>query len=324
MTRYSEAQENVLPYRMKAVRVHQYGGLETMVYEDVPVPPLGAGQVLVRVKAAGVGHWDTLVRTGQSVLHQPLPLILGAEFSGIVEEVGPGVSEIYPGEKVFGVANPQFTGGYAEYTVAAASMIASKPTRLEFIEAASIPVVASTAWQMVFEQGRVDAGKRVLVQGGAGNVGAYAVQLAKWAGAEVIATALPPEVDYARSLGADQVIDVHSERFEEKVKGVDVVLDTVGGETLDRSFAVLKPGGSLISVVSEPSEEKAALHGIRAAFFIVAVTTEGLTRIADLFNKGQLVTQVGEVLPLAEARLAHEILAGKPHQPGKIVLTPKR
>ena len=158
------------------------------------------------------------------------------------------------------------------------------------------------------------------MHGAAGNVGAYAVQLAKRSGADVIATAFTRDVEYVRTLGVDRVIDMQTARFEERATEVDVVLDTVGGEILDRSFEVLKPGGVLVSSVAMPDQDKAAQRRVRGVFFLVAVTSEGLTRIADLFDTGQLVTNVGEVLPLAEARRAHEMLAGKPHKRGKIVL----
>ncbi len=305
---------------MKAVRVHQFGGLEAIVYEDVPRPAPAEGQVLVNVKAAGVGPWDAWVRAGKSVLPQPLPLILGSDLSGVVEDVGPGVSGFHPDDDVFGVTNSQFTGAYAEYAVADAAMIARKPKRLSYVEAASVPVVASTAWQMVFDHKQVDVTKRVLVHGAAGNVGAYAVQLARRAGAEVITTAFARDAEYVRTLRADQIIDVQTARFEERVNDVNVVIDTIGGKTLDRSFEVLKPGGVLVSSVAMPDQDKAAQHRVRGMFFLVAVTTEGLTRIADLIDSGQLSTNVGDVLPLAEARLAHEMLAGKPHKRGKIVL----
>jgi len=305
---------------MKAVCVHHFGGPEAIVYEEVPLPVPGEEQVLVRVKAAGVGPWDAWVRSGMSVLPQPLPLILGSDLSGVVYKVGLGVSDLRPGDEVFGVTNSRFTGAYAEYATADAAMIALKPKRLSYVEAASVPVVASTAWQMVFDQGLVDGTKRVLVHGAAGNVGAYAVQLAKRAGAEVIAAAFGRDLDYVHTLRADQVIDVQTARFEEKVRDMDVVIDTVGGETLDRSFEVLKPGGVLVSSVAQPDQDKAAQYQVRGEFLLVAVTSNGLTRIAELLDSGHLTTNVGEVLPLTEARLAHEMLAGKPHKRGKIVL----
>ncbi len=210
---------------------------------------------------------------------------------------------------------------YAGYAVAAAGMLAPKPDGLTFIAAASLPVVACTAWQMVFDHGQADGTKRVLVHGAAGNVGAYAVQLARRVAREVVATAYPADLEYIRTLGAHRVIDVTAGRFEDAVTGVDIVLDTVGGEILDRSFAVLAPGGVLVSSVQTPDPVKASQHDVRGVFFLVQVSSPTLARLAALVVSGELVTGVGTVLPLAEARLAHEMLAGKPHKRGKLVLT---
>ena len=243
---------------MQAIRVHRFGGLDSVVAEDVPRPAPGEGEVLLRVKAAGVGPWDAWIRSGQSVVPQPLPLTLGSDVSGIVESVGAGVLQFRAGDAVFGATNARFTGGYADYAAAAATKLAKMPRRLGFIEAASVPVVACTAWQMVFEYGAVDVTKRVLVHGAAGNVGAYAVQLARRVAHEVVATAYSDDVAYVQSIGADRVIDVRTSRFDELLSDVDVVLDTIGGETQDRSFAVLKPGGVLVSAVAAPDQQKAA------------------------------------------------------------------
>lgn len=307
--------------QMKAVRIHQFGGIDALVYEKVSRPEPGAGQVLVRVKAAGVGPWDALIRSGGSKLGQTLPLTLGADLSGTIESTGPGVSVFQPGDEVFGVTNPLFIGAYAEYALADAVRIAYKPKCFTNVEAASVPVVAVTAQQMVVDYGQIDSTKRVLVQGGAGNVGAYAIQIAKTAGAEVIATAFTKDVDYVSALGADKVIDVSTARFEEEATDIDVILDTVGGEIQERSFTILKSGGILVSAVSPPDQERAAKHGVHGVFFYVNVTSAALSTLAVLFQAGRLITSVGEVLPLADARLAHEMLAGKPHQRGKIVLS---
>jgi NADPH:quinone reductase-like Zn-dependent oxidoreductase len=306
---------------MQAIRVHHFGGLDSLVAEDVPRPAPGHGEVLLRVKAAGVGPWDALIRSGRSVLPQPLPLTLGSDVAGVVESVGSEVSHFQAGDAVFGATNGRFTGGYAEYAVAPATKLARMPKRMGFIEAAAVPVVACTAWQMVFEHGAMDAAKRVLVHGAAGNVGAYAVQFAKRMAREVIATAASDDAEYVRTLGADRVIDFHSTRFEEVLTDVDVVLDTIGGETQERSFTVLKPGGVLVSAVSEPDPQKAAQRGVRALFFLVEVSSPRLEQIAVLIDAGELHSRVGDVLPLADARIAHEMLAGKPHKRGKIVLT---
>jgi NADPH:quinone reductase-like Zn-dependent oxidoreductase len=176
---------------MKAVRVHAFGGVDAMVYEDLPNPAPGPGQVLIRVAAAGVGPWDAWIREGKSVLPQPLPLTLGADLSGSIEQVGPGVVGFRPGEQVFGVTNTRFTGAYAEYALVDAGMIAVKPARLSDTEAASVPVVGCTARQMLFDHAGVREGQTVVVLGGAGNVGGYAVQLGQLAGARIVATASP-------------------------------------------------------------------------------------------------------------------------------------
>ncbi|HZA35550.1 MAG TPA: NADP-dependent oxidoreductase [Vicinamibacterales bacterium] len=305
---------------MQAIRVHRFGGIDSLVAEDVPRPTPRDGEVLLRVKAAGVGPWDAWIRSGRSVIHQPLPLILGSDVAGVVEDVGPGVSHFRAGDAVFGATNEQFTGAYAEYAVAVATKLAKMPRSMRFVEAASVPVVACTAWQMVFEYGAVDATKRVLVHGAAGNVGAYVVQFAKRAAREVIATTSSSEADYVRMLGANRVIDVHTSRFDDVLTEIDVVLDTVGGDTQDRSFSVLKRGGALVSAVSAPDQQKALQHDVRALFFLVDVSTRRLEQIATLFEAGELRTRVGDVLPLGDARVAHEMLAGKPHKRGKIVL----
>lgn len=315
----TEAQTAAPP--MRAARVHRFGGIDAIVAEAVPRPEPGPGEVLVRVYAAGVGPWDALVRTGNSVLRQPLPLTLGSDLSGVVERVGEGVQGLEPGDAVFGVTNARFTGAYAEYALADAGMIARKPPRLTHPEAASVPVVACTAWQMLFDEGGVRASQRVLVHGAAGNVGAYAVQLAKGAGATVIGTGFAAGQDAIRELGAELVVDVRSERFEDVVGKVDVVVDTVGGDALDRSFAVLRPGGRLVSCVAQPDAARAAREGITATYILVQVTRDRLERIGALLDSGRLRAHVGEVLPLADARIAHEMLAGRPHRPGKIVLS---
>jgi len=306
---------------MKAVRVLQFGPPKVITNVDLPRPEPDAGQLLVHVKAAGVGPWDALIREGKSKLHQPLPLILGSDLSGIVESIGAEVKGFKPGAEVYGATNPQFTGAYAEYALPLASMMAPKPKTLNFIEAASAPVVAVTAWQMLIEYADVTAGQTVLIHGAGGNVGAYAVQLAKQAGLHVVATAASGDLDYVRRLGAETVVDYKTERFEVSVADVDVVLDTVGGETQRRSLPVLKPGGILVSVVSPVPEATQKQYGIRAVFFYVDVTTARLNKITKLFDSGRLVADVGTVLPLQDARIAHEMLGGAPHKRGKIVLS---
>ena len=305
---------------MKAVRVHRFGPPEVIALEDVPKPEPNNGEVVVEVKAAGIGPWDALIRSGKSALPQPLPLVLGSDLSGVIDSIGPGVEPFKVGDEVFGVTNERFTGAYAEYALAKAAMIAPKPKSLNHTHAASVPVVAVTAWQMVFDFARLSSGQSVLIQGGAGNVGGYAVQFAKLAGALVIATTSAKDVSYVRSLGGVGVIDYRATRFEERVKETDAVIDTVGGDTLDRSYGVLKRGGIVVSSAAQPSNEKAEHHGVRAVFFLVQVTTERLRKIAELIDAEKLRTEVGEVLWLDEARKGHEMLEGAPHRRGKIVI----
>ncbi len=304
---------------MKASRVLRFGPPKVIINDDLPRPEPAPGQLLVRVKAAGVGHWDALVRQGK--LHQPLPLILGSELSGIVEAIGADVSGFKTGDEVYGATNEQFTGAYAEYALPSASRMAQKPKTLNFIEAASAPIVTVTAWQMLFEYAHVAAGQTVLIHGAAGNVGAYAVQLATQAGLHVVATAASADLNYVRGLGAERVLDYKMDRFEDSLTGVDAVLDTVGGDTQQRSVQVLRPNGILVSVVSPVPETLQKRYGVRAAYFYVDVTTARLNHITELFNKKTLVTDVGTVLPLEDARTAHEMLEGAPHKRGKIVLS---
>jgi NADPH:quinone reductase-like Zn-dependent oxidoreductase len=303
--------------KMKAARIHEFGSPDVIRIDDVPPPTPNEGEILVRVAAAGVGPWDALFRERKIVVNSPLPLILGSDLSGVVEATGPGVTEFKAGDEVYGMTNSQFLGAYAQYALASEKMMAQKPRSLSFVEAASAPVVAVTAWQMLFDYAQAKAGQTVLIHGAGGNVGAYAVQMARNARLEVFATASSKDLDYVRELGAGTAIDHRETPFEDVVRAVDIVLDTVGGDTCVRSIGVLKPGGILVSVVSEDIAAKA---GVRAVYFIVDVTTDRLNTIAELFDSKKLVPQVGTVLPLADAQVAHQMLAGAPHGRGKIVL----
>lgn len=222
---------------------------------------------------------------------------------------------------MFGATNGQFTGAYAEYAIASADRVAPKPPQVGFVEAAAVPVVGCTAWQMAFEFAQLDASTRVLIHGGAGNVGALAVQLVRAVTREVTATALARDVEFVRRLGVERVIDVESTRFEDVVRDVDVVLDTVGGDTQARSFGVMRRGGVLVSSAARPDQELAASHGVTATFFLVSVKSDTLTSIGRLMESGELQVRVGEVIDLADVQRAHAMLAGAPHRAGKIVLT---
>jgi NADPH:quinone reductase-like Zn-dependent oxidoreductase len=297
---------------MRAARVHQFGSPDVILLEELEPPRPAEGEVVVRVHAAGVGPWDAWIRSGQSVLPQPLPLTLGSDLSGVVVELGANVAELELGQAVFGVTNKQFTGAYADYAVASASMIAPKPVSLGHAYSAGVPVVAVTALQML---GDLRPGQRVLVLGAGGNVGAYAVQLALLAGAHVIGADLAAGLAYAAELGVHDLIDTASARIP---GDLDVVIDTVGGEIAVAAIGQLIAGGTLISSVARPRHER---RDVRAEFMLVDVTTQALRTIAAHLDQGHLVPRVGSVLPLTEARTAHRMLAGsEPHRPGKIVL----
>jgi NADPH:quinone reductase-like Zn-dependent oxidoreductase len=306
---------------MKAEIIRQFGPPGAIVAADIPQPEAASGQVLVRIHAAGVGPWDALIREGQSGTNPTLPVILGSDIAGVVEAVGPGVSNFRSGDEIFGVANEEFTGGYAEYAAAPAATIARKPAALNFVDAASVPVVAVTAWQMLFDYGHAGAGQCVLIHGAAGSLGAFAVQLAKNAGLQIVATASAKDAAYVRGLGAQTVLDYRAGHFEDGLAPVDIVLDTIGGEVRERSMRVLTEKGILVSAHSPIPQEITDRYGpAKAVFFLVEVNTARLDKIRELFDAGKLRTDVGTVLPLDQARTAHEMLAGAPHARGKIVL----
>jgi NADPH:quinone reductase-like Zn-dependent oxidoreductase len=306
---------------MMAWRVHEFGPPDVLKFEHVPRPQPAEGEILVKVAAAGVGPWDAWIRSGKSALPQPLPLTPGADLSGHVMAIGPGDSQLAVGDEIYGVTNPRFIGAYAEYALANAPMIAKKPNSLTFVEAASVPVVAVTAWQALFDHAKLSNGQTVLIHGAAGNVGAFAVQFARRAGLQIIATAAADEARLVHDLGADVVIDFRAEPFEQAVSNTDAVIDLVGGDTQSRSFDVLRPGGRLISAVSPPDPQLARSRGVEAKFFLVDVTTRALAEIAALLDEGRLRTRVGTVLPLGEAHAAHLMLEGaRARKKGKIVL----
>jgi NADPH:quinone reductase-like Zn-dependent oxidoreductase len=307
---------------MSAWRVHEFGPPDAMVFERIARPEPAADEVLVKVHAAGVGLWDAWIRAGEGTHPPPLPLTPGSDLSGEIRAVGPGVAELAVGDQVYGVTNPDFVGAYAEYAVARAEMIARKPITLTHIEAASVPVVAVTAWQALFDHAQLAAGQTVLVHGAAGNVGAYAIQLACHAGVRVIATAGHDDLAFVREHGADTVVDFRTERFEDSAREVDAVLDLVGGAVQERSFHVLRRGGKLISAVSQPDRRLATRYGVDAKYFLVDVSRDRLATIGDLIDRGALRPRVGVVLPLADAREAHLMVEGThPAPKGRIVLS---
>jgi NADPH:quinone reductase-like Zn-dependent oxidoreductase len=308
---------------MKAVRVHAFGGPANLSVEDLDCPKPVGGEVLVEVFAAGVGPWDAWIRSGRSVLPQPLPLTPGSDISGVVSAVGPDTPGFIEGQAVYGVTNSQFTGGYAQFARAHASMLALKPSRLSHVEAASVPVIAVTADQMLFKHAGLRSGQRVLIHGAAGNVGAYAVQLARIAHLQVFGSSRKVDFESVRRLGAQEVFEPGGAAPDNGLRGsMDAILDLVGGDSQSKLFDYIRPGGIIVSAVSEPDQTIAQAHASRAKFMLVDVKSQELTRIADLLQAGQLVTHIGEVLTLDQARLAHEMLDGSvSKRAGKIVLT---
>ena len=303
---------------MKAVRIHQYGGPEVLSLDDAAQPEPGAGQVLVRIRAAGVNPADWKIREGQFKEFLPLqfPAILGFDFAGEVVTSGPGASGFKQGDPVYGTA----MGTYAEFVAARMEEVALKPASMSYVEAASVPVAGQTAWQALFDVGGLGAGKRVLIHGATGGVGSFAVQLAKARGVSVIGTGSERNQEYLRELGVDEPIDYKKTKFEDVARDVDVVFDTQGGETQQRSWQVLKKGGVLVSIVQQPSEEEAARYGVKGVFLGRQPSTEQLVEIAKLADAGKFKTKVDTVLPLSEARRAQE-LSQSGHARGKIVLT---
>src|SRR5215813_516721 len=281
---------------MRAIRIHGFGGIDTMRLDEIPRPVPGAGEVLVAVKAAGVGPWDRLMREGQ--ISQTLPVTLGSEVSGTVVALGAGVGVFALGDAVYGATNDQFVGGYAEYAL----------------------VEAVTAWQMLFEYARIEPGQAILVRGAAGSVGACATQMAKEAGASVYGTARARDLERVRALGDEPVVEDDRVSAQLASWPLDAVIDTIGGDALESTCEALRPNGIIVSVVRAPDETYLRSKGVRAAYFIVDVTRDRLDRISAMIERGTLNLPVGEVLELADASTAHGMLDGAPHKPGKIVL----
>ncbi len=304
---------------MKAVIINKYGDESVLNYTDVEIPTPKADEVLVKVHVAAVNPIDWKIRDGLGeVIGLKLPVILGCEIAGTIEEVGGDVKDLKIGDAVYGYIGSH-TGGYAEYAIAKADEISLKPESLDFENTAAVALGALTSRQAIFDLANLESGQRILITGASGSVGSMAVQLAKAKGAYVIGTASGKNDDFIKGLGADEFIDYTKQKFEEIVKDVDVVFDTVGGDTLERAFQTLKKGGSLVTTVEPPSEEKAKEFGVTAAMVDAKASAKQLAEISRLIDEGKLKTHVGTVLPLAEVKKAHELSKGG-HTSGKIVL----
>lgn len=307
---------------MKAVRMHEYGGPGVLIYEDAPRPQAEGLDVLVRVEAAGVNPVDWKVREGylRKRTDYHLPLILGWDVSGTVEASGPDAKKFKAGDHVYSRPDITRDGAYAEYIAIRETELALKPRSVDHVQAAGMPLAALTAWQTLFDAAELKAGQKVLIHGAAGGVGGYAVQLAKWKGAYVYGTASARNQGFLRELGVDEPIDYQKTRFDDVVHAVDVVLDTIGGETRERSWKTLRRGGILVSIVSEPEGHEAELYGVRCGYVFVSPSTVQLEQIANLVDFGKIKPLTETVLPLTDARRAHE-LSQSGHARGKIVLS---
>lgn len=303
---------------MKAIVINEYGDESVLKYEEIEKPQPKDDEISVKVKISAVNPVDWKIRDGLGEMFGlKFPIILGCEISGTVEETGANVKKFKTGDEVFGFIAER--GAYAEYVIAKEIELSKIPENFNFENAAAIPVGALTAWQAIFDSAGLQSGQKVLIHAASGGVGSMAVQLAKGKGAYVIATASGKNEEFVKDLGADEFIDYTKTKFEDVVKDVDVVFDTVGGDTQERSFQVLKKGGFLVTIVNPPSSESAEKYGVQAEMIHLVPNAEQLAEITKLASDGKLKTSVEKVLPFSEIKKAHE-LSEAGHARSKIVL----
>jgi NADPH:quinone reductase-like Zn-dependent oxidoreductase len=306
---------------MKSVRIHEYGGRETLRYEESPMPQMSNQDVLIKVVAAAVNPVDWKIREGylKEMISYQFPLILGWDLSGIVDKVGDEVTGFTPGDAVYSRPELSRDGAYAEYIAVRATELARKPETVSFAEAASIPLAGITAWEAVINRGRIAEGQSILIHAAAGGVGSLAVQLAKWKGAHVYATCSERNLALVKSLGADEVVDYEKNRFQDIVRDVDVVFDTIGGQVQEASWSVLKPRGMLVSIVQPPSQERANQVNVRGEFVFIQPSSEILGELSHLVDNGTIRPVVGAEFSLKDVTRAHE-LSESGRARGKIVV----
>jgi NADPH:quinone reductase-like Zn-dependent oxidoreductase len=306
---------------MKAIVIHQYGKPDVLKYEDAPRPEPKENQILVRVIAAGVNPVDAAARSEKyaKFFGITLPFIPGYDIAGVVEKAGAKVTEFKAGDSVYAYIGLGEGGGYAQYAVVTEQEAAPKPKSLTYESAAAVPVVALTAWQALIDTAKLSAGQTVLIHGGSGGVGSFAIQIAKARGAKVIATASTANQDFLKQLGADVAIDYTKQKFEDVAKGVDVVLDSVGKDTLARSYGIVKKGGFVVTLVARIDEAELAKHGIRGGSLSVKPDSNELAEIGKLIDEGKIKVVVSQTFLLSEAMKAQEQVATG-HTRGKIVL----
>ena len=304
---------------MHAIRIHEFGGTEVLKDDTVALPTPKDDEVLVRVYASSVNPIDGKIRSGDRGDPDKLPITLGRDLSGVIESCGTQVSGLRAGDPVFAMLGWD-RGSHAEHVVVKAVEMAHKPSNLSHTEAAAVPLAAITAWQGLIDHGGLKSGQRVLIHGGAGGVGHFAVQIAKSKGAWVATTCSAHDFDFVRKLGADQAIDYKAEAFDEILKNIDLVFDLIGGETQEKSFKVLRHGGALISTLEEPDKAKALAKAAKTKHYMASPNAAELAEIGRLIEAGEIQPVVALTFPLAEAARAEDALE-KGHVQGKIVLT---
>lgn len=306
---------------MKAIRIHEYGGPDVLSIDEIPMPEPAADEVLIRVHATSVNPVDWKIREGlrKEKFPSKLPLTLGWDVSGVVEQVGEKVSIFRKGDEVYGRPDPTKNGAYAEYIVVKANLLSIKPISIGHTEAAAVPLAGLTAWQGLFDHGLLKEGQKVLIHAAAGGVGTYAVQFAKSKGAYVIGTASDQNIDFLKRLGADEVIDYNMDNFETILSDIDLVLDTIGGDTQLKSIEVLKIGGRLITTLAPEFVTEAKPKNVHLTAYMAQSFPEQLAEIATMIDAGKVKPIIDQVLPFTEARSAH-IRSEEGHTRGKIVL----
>lgn len=301
---------------MKAARINQWD--QPLQLEEIPQPTPGQDEVLVRVHASSVNPIDGIIAAGHMQAMYQVPMTLGTDFAGEVVAVGSAINHVQPGDAVYGMSLQR--GAFAEYAAVNASGVTRKPQSLDYVQAAAVPLTALSAWQTLFNLARLQRGERVLIHGAAGGIGAFAVQMAKEAGAYVIGSDIAEKGNFLRELGTDQVIDAMGERFEDVVGHVDVVLDLVGRDLVERSLAILQPGGRYVTTIGDPPQEEAKARGIEAHTTFTQPTVEELNQIAELLDAGKLTVFVSRTFPLAEINEAMKF-KNEEITPGKVVVT---
>jgi NADPH:quinone reductase-like Zn-dependent oxidoreductase len=306
---------------MRAIQIHEFGGPEVLKLEDAPRPKPAADEVLIKVYATGVNPIDWKIREGARKDRFPtnFPLILGWDVSGVIEEVGKDVMNFKKGDEVYSRPDPTKNGTYAEYVGVKANLVNRKPNSIGHVKAAAVPLAGLTAWQGLFDHGKLQAGEKVLIHGASGGVGSFAVQFAKWKEAYVIGTSSEKNIDFLKKLGVDEVIDYKKENFEDRLHDIDLVFDMVGGETQKRSLKVLKNGGRLVTTLKPENEKEAAEKNIHIEGYMAQSYPEELEEIADLIDEGKVSPVIGKVFSLEQAAEAQE-LSKEGHVQGKIVL----